>query len=96
MLDQDLLPFSLQIFTGLAFLNQFSFGPGHRGHTVKYAYGTHFNSYNIVLLTLNISPPDKFRGHPHASLAVLHSHHADTEELVRLELVIDVLVLLSE
>ena len=29
------LPFTRQIFTGLAFLNQFSYRPGH---TVKYAY----------------------------------------------------------
>ena len=32
VLDQDLLPFSLQIITGLAFLYQFSYGPGLRGH----------------------------------------------------------------
>ena len=31
VVDQDLLPFPIQIFkTGLAFLNQFSYGPGHR------------------------------------------------------------------
>ena len=38
VLDQDLLPFPIQIFTGLAFLYQFSYGPGHRGHNMKYAY----------------------------------------------------------
>ena len=35
VLDQDLLPFSLQIITGLAFLYQFSYGPGHRGHNIE-------------------------------------------------------------
>ena len=35
----NFLPFPLQFFTGSAFLNRFSYGPGHRGHTVKYAYG---------------------------------------------------------
>ena len=45
VLDQDLLPFSLQIITGLAFLYQFSYGPGHRGHNMKYAYvEQHFHS----------------------------------------------------
>ena len=39
VLDQDLLPFPIQIFTGLAFLYQFSYGPGHRGHSMKYASG---------------------------------------------------------
>ena len=34
----NFLPFPLQFFTGSAFLNRFSYGPGHRGHTVKYAY----------------------------------------------------------
>ena len=38
VLDQDLLPFPIQIFNGLAFLYQFSYGPGHRGHNMKYAY----------------------------------------------------------
>ena len=34
----NFLPFLLQFFTGSAFLNRFSYGPGHRGHTMKYAY----------------------------------------------------------
>ena len=38
VLDYDLLPFSLQIITGLDFLYQFSYGPGHRSHNMKYAY----------------------------------------------------------
>ena len=48
VLDQDLLPFSLQIITGLAFLYQFSYGPGHRGHNMKYAYANSIWYFTIL------------------------------------------------
>ena len=41
-------------------------------------------------------PSDELRGHAHPPLAVLHPDHADAEELVRGELVIDMDVLLPQ
>ena len=41
-------------------------------------------------------PPDKLGGHAHPPLAVLHPNHADAEELVRRQLVVDVDVLLPQ
>lgn len=40
-------------------------------------------------------PSNELSCDPHASVAVLHSDHANAEELVCLELVVDVFILLS-